>query len=77
MLVTDVPHSRQCRTRTLSHDALDKSSINGASDVFLSDRKTKTDETRLLMRLCAHTHGIASESDAAGPLSTQNTSKIL
>ena len=48
-----------------------------ASDVFLSDRKTKTDETRLLMRLCAHTHGIASESDAAGPLSTQNTSKIL
>ena len=56
---------------------LDKSSINGASDVFLSDRKTKTDETRLLMRLCAHTHGIASESDAAGPLSTQNTSKIL
>ena len=77
LLDTDVPYLGQYHTRTLTHDALDKSPINGTSDVFLSDRKTKTDETRLPVRLCAHAYGIASESDAAGPLGTHNTSKIL
>lgn len=70
-------HFGQRLSRTFPHDSLDKSSVNRTFDVFLSDRKTKTDETRLLVRLCAHADGIASESDASRPLSAQNAPKIL